>query len=265
MNLKRCIFSSVLILFVFTSLSYTQEPTPDFSDGNKWSAGLGFEYFKSTMSWDEDSLVSPLKSYLMTFHISYEILDGLYLGGIIGYASSDYESLTFRDLPISLIMDKGAIGGMLFGGEAVFTFYETDTFDFSILGQYIYYNGGQKQWDIPELTVDGTATGKPKWSRVTLGVSFRYLATEPFLPYLNIAYSSLSGTFSMEESIQTLKRTEKKKISAIGNFMIGLGGIYDLSDSLSLLLEADLTPYSGGDNYESGVDFGALLRIMYSF
>ena len=60
-------------------------------------------------------------------------------------------------------------------------------------------------------------------------------------------------------------RTEEKKISSIGNFMIGLGGIYDLSDSLSLLLEADFTPYGSGDNYGSGVDFGALLRIMYSF
>ncbi len=265
MNLKRCIFSAVLIMFVFANLSYTQEVTPDFSDGKQWSVGLGFEYFKSTMSWDEDSLVSPLKSYLMTFHVNYEILDGLYLGGIFGYASSDFESLTFRELPISLTMDKGAIGGMLFGGEAMFTFYETDYFDFSVMGQYIYYNGGEKLWDIPGLAVDGTATGKPKWSRATVGVSFRYLAAEPFLPYLNIAYSSLSGTFAMEESIQTLNRTEKKNISGIGNIMIGLGGIYDLSDSLSLLMEADFTPYSGGDNYEGGVDFGALLRIIYSF
>jgi hypothetical protein len=265
MNLKPCILSTVLMLFVFTSLSYAQEPTPDYSDGNKWSAALGFEYFKSTISWDEDSLISPLKTYLMTFHVNYEILDGLNLGGIFGYASSDYESLTFRDLPISLTMDKGTIGGMLFGGEATFTFYETDSFDFSVLGQYIYYNGGQKQWDIPGLTVDGTATGEPKWSRLTAGISFRYLAADPFLPYLNIAYSSLSGTFAMEESIQTLNRTEEKKISAVGNFMIGVGGIYDFSDSLSLQLEADLTPYGEGDNYESGVDFGALLRIMYSF
>jgi len=265
MNLKRCIFSSVLILFVFASLSYTQEATPDFSNGKKWSAGLGFEYFKSTVSWGEDSFISPLKTYLMTFHVNYEIVDGFYLGGIIGYASSDFESLTFRELPISLTMDKGAIGGMLFGGEALFTFYETESFDFSIFGQYIYYKGGQKQWDIPGLAVDGTATGKPKWSRVTAGISLRYLASEPFLPYLNIAYSSLSGAFAMEESIQSLSRTEEAEISGVGSFMIGLGGIYDFTDSLSLLLEVDLTPYGRGDNYEGGVDFGALLRIMYSF
>jgi hypothetical protein len=265
MNLKRLFSSAVLLLFVFTSLSYTQEVTPDFSDGNKWSAGLGFEYFKSTISWDEDSLISPLKSYLMTFHVSYEIMDGLNLGGIIGYSSSDFESLTFRELPLSLTMDKGSIGGMLFGGEAEFMFYETDSFGFSVLGQYIIYNGGQKQWDIPGLAVDGTATGKPKWSRATIGASFKYLAASPFLPYLNVAYSSLSGTFSMEESIQDLNRTEEKKISAVGSLLIGVGAIYDFSDSLSLLLEADFTPYGSGDNYEGGVDFGALMRIMYSF
>jgi hypothetical protein len=265
MNLKRCIIGSMLMLFVFTSLSYSQEVTPDFSNGKKWSAGLGFEYFKRTMSWDEDSSISPLKSYLMTFHVNYKILDSLSLGGIIGYASSDFESLTFRELPLSLTVDKGTIGGILFGGEAQFTFYETNSFDFSVFGQYVYYKGGQKQWDIPGLAVEGTATGKPKWSRATVGLSLRYIVSEPILPYLNIGYSSLSGTFAMEESIQTLSRTEEKKISSVGNLFIGLGGIYNLSESLSLLLEVDVTPYGSGDNYESGFDLGALLRIMYSF
>ena len=69
----------------------------------------------------------------------------------------------------------------------------------------------------------------------------------------------------MEESIQELNRTEEKKIKAVGSLLIGVGTIYDFSDSLSLLLEADFTPYGGGDNYEGGVDFGAFLRIMYSF
>ena len=82
MNLKRCIIGSVLILFVLANLSYSQEVKPDFSNGKKWSAGLGFEYFKRTMSWDEDSFVSPLKSYLMTFHVNYKILDSLCVGGI---------------------------------------------------------------------------------------------------------------------------------------------------------------------------------------
>jgi hypothetical protein len=265
MNVRRCIFIAILLLFVFSSISYSQEETSDFSDSKKWSAGLGFEYFKSTMSWDEDSLVSPLKSYLMSFHVNYEIIEGLNLGAIVGYASSDYESLIFNELPVSLELDKGAIGGFLFGGEVVFTFYRTENFDFSVMGQYIYYNGGEKQWDIPGLAVEGTAAGKSKWSRVILGGTFRFLATEPLYPYLSIAYSPLWGTFSMEESIQTLNRTEEKEISSKGNVLIGIGGIYEFSDSFSLILEADLVPYSGGDNYDGGVDFGAALRIMYSF
>jgi hypothetical protein len=265
MKTKHKILSALLMLFVLTCFSYSQEVTPDFSDGKKWSAGLGFEYFKSTISWGDDNLVSPLKSYLMTFHISYEILDGLYLGGIIGYASSDFESLTFRQLPISLVLDKGSIGGMLIGGEATYTFYETDSFDFSVLGQYISYNGGQKQWDIPGLAVDGTATGKPKWTRFAIGGSFRYTAADPFLPFLNIGYSSLSGTYTMEESIQSLTGEEETKISAVGSLLIGVGALYNFTESFSLLLEADFTPYGGGDNYEGGVDFGALIRIMYSF
>ncbi|MGD9347333.1 MAG: hypothetical protein PVH84_15815 [Candidatus Aminicenantes bacterium] len=265
MNKRSKIVSVLWVLILFTTLSYTQEITPDFSYGKKWSAGLGFEYFKTTISWDEDSLISPLKSYLMTLHVGYEIVEGLNLGGIIGYASSDYESLTFRELPLSLTIDKGAIGGLLFGGEAEFTFYETDSLGFSIIGQYIYTIGGEKQWDIPGLAVEGTATGKPKWSRLTLGASFKYTATDPFVPYLNVAYSSLSGSFELEESIQSLNRREEKDISGVGNIMIGVGGIYDFSDAFRLHLEADFTPYGSGDNYDSGVDFGALVRIMYSF
>lgn len=257
--------STVLMLFVFASLSYSQEPTPDFSNGKKWSAGFGFEYFKSTISWDQDSFISKLKTTIMTFHVSYELLDGLQLGGILGYASSDFESLTFRELPISLTMDKGAIGGLLFGGEAMFTFYETSAFDFSALGQFIYFKGGEKKWDIPGLAVDGTATGKPKWTRATLGLALRYIAADPFLPYLNVAYSSLSGSFAMEESIQSLNRTEKKDISAVGKFMLGVGATYDFSDAFSLQVEADFTPYGSGDTYKGGVDFGAFFRIMYSF
>jgi hypothetical protein len=263
---KWCKIVSVLwMLSLFTPLSYTQEATPDFSYGKKWSAGLGFEYFETTISWDEDSLISPLKSYLMTFHISYEIVKDLNLGGIIGYASSDFESLTFRELPLSLTIDKGAIGGYLFGGEAEYTFYKTYSIDFSVFGQYIYFIGGEKQWDIPGLAVEGTATGKPKWSRLSLGGSFKYTAIDPFIPYLNVAYSSLSGNFELEESIQSLNRREEKDISGVGNITIGVGGIYDFSDAFRLNLEADFTPYGSGDNYDGGFDFGALVRIMYSF
>lgn len=257
--------SVLCMLFLLAAVSYTQEATPDFSFEKKWSAGLGFEYFKTTISWDEDSFVSPLKSYLMTFHISYRILEDLNLGGIIGYASSDFESLTFRELPLSLILDKGAIGGFLLGGEADFTFYKTNNLDFSVSGQYTYYFGREKQWNIPGLAVEGSATGKPKWSRLTLGGSIKYTAANPFLPYLTVAYRSLSGSFELEESIQSLNRREEKDISGVGNLMIGVGGIYKLSDILRFHLEADFTPYGSGDNYDSGVDFSALLRIMYSF
>jgi len=265
MNKWYKVVSVVFLLLLVTTLSHTQEVTPDFSDGRKWSAGLGFEYFESTISWDEDNLISPLKSYLMTFHIGYEIVKNLNLGGIFGYTSSDFESLTFRELPISLTIDKGAIGGFLFGGEADYTFYETDSLGFGVFGQYIYYLGGEKQWNIPGLAVEGTATGKPKWSRLTLGGSFKYTGTEPFVPFLTVAYNSLSGSFELEESIQSLNRREEKDISGVGKFMVGAGGIYDFSEAFKLHLEVDFTPYGSGDNYDGGVDFGALVRIMYSF
>ena len=80
-----------------------------------------------------------------------------------------------------------------------------------------------------------------------------------------VGYSSLSGTYSMEESIQTLQGEEEKKISGVGSLLIGVGAVYNFYDSFSMLLEADFRPYSSGDNYEGGVDFSALLRIMYSF
>lgn len=265
MSLRRWIVSPFLLLFVLSIVAYAQEEKPDFVSANKWSIGLGFEYFKRTISWDEDSLVSPLKSYFLTFHLHYEILEGLNLGAMIGYAPSDYESLVFRELPVSLELDEGSIGGLLFGGEATFSFYRTAHFDFAVIGQYVYNSGGEKQWDIPGLAVQGTATGKPKWSRAVVGASFKFLGSEPLFPCVSVAYSPLWGTYTMEESIQTLSGTEEKKISSKGKFMISGGGIYDFSDSFNIKLEANVVPYGSGDTYDGGVDLGVALRIMYSF
>jgi hypothetical protein len=252
-------FWILLLFFGITCLTYGQTESEDLPSQMTFGAGVGFEYFNRTISWNDGELTSPLKSLLLTLNADIEIIEGLTLGAIVGYASSNYDALMFRELPISLELNAGSISGFVLGAEAKFVFYSTYDFALSAIGQFLYYSVGTKEWEIPGLSVDGSAQGKPKWSRGIIGLSFEYTGMDFFYPYASLSYTPLWGSFEMEESIDGLTGTEKKDIKGKGNFALGLGGLYEITDSIGVKAEVDVLPYSGG------VDFGILVRIRYEF
>ncbi|MFC2163871.1 hypothetical protein ACFLT2_02595 [Acidobacteriota bacterium] len=252
-------FGILILLFGISCLSYAQTESEGLPNQMTFGAGVGFEYFNRTISWDDGELTSPLKTLMLTLNADIEIIDGLTLGAIVGYASSNMDALMFRELPISLELNSGSISGFALGAEAEFVFYRTYDFALSAIGQFLYYSGGTKEWDIPGLSVEGKAKGKPKWSRGIIGLSFEYTGMDYFFPYASLSYTPLWGSFEMDESIDGLTGTEKKDIKGKGKFAIGLGGLYEISDSIGLKAEIDILPYSGG------VDLGILVRIRYEF
>lgn len=257
---KRYAVIGILILFFgITCLSYAQEESEGLPNRMTFGVGVGFEYFSRTISWNDGELTSPLKSLMLTFKADIEIMDGLTLGAIVGYASTNYDALIFRELPISLELNAGSISGIALGAEAEFILYSTYDFALSAIGQFLYYSGGTKEWDIPGLSVEGKAKGKPKWSRGIIGLSFEYTGLDYFYPYASLSYSPLWGSFEMNETIDGLTGTEKKDIKGKGKFTLGLGGMYEITDSIGVNAELDILPYSGG------VDFGVLVRIRYEF
>jgi len=257
---KRYVGFGILFLFFgITCLSYAQTESEGIPNQMTFGAGVGFEYFNRTISWDDGELTSPLKSLMFTLNVDIEVIDGLTLGAIVGYASSNYDALMFRELPISLELNAGSISGYALGAEAKFVLYSTYDFALNAIGQFLYYSGGTKEWDIPGLSVDGKAKGKPKWSRGIIGLSFEYTGMDYFYPYASLSYTPLWGSFEMEESIDGLTGTEKKDINGKGKFTVGLGGLYEITDSIGIRAEVDILPYSGG------VDFGVLVRVRYEF
>jgi hypothetical protein len=196
---------------------------------------------------------------MITLNADIQVIDSLTLGAIVGYASSNYDALLFRELPISLELDAGSISGFALGAEAKYILYSTYDFTLNAIGQFLYYSGGTKEWEIPGLAVEGTAKGKPKWSRGIIGLSFEYTGLDYFYPYASLCYTPLWGSFEMDETIDGLTGVEKKDIKGKGKFTVGLGGLYELSDSIDIKAEIDILPYSGG------VDFGILARLRYVF
>jgi hypothetical protein len=135
---KRYVGFWILFLFFgITCLSYAQTESEGLPNQMTFSAGVGFEYFNRTISWDEGELTSPLKSLMLTLNADIEVIDGLTLGAIVGFASSNYDALMFKELPISLELKVGSISGFVLGVEAEFVLYSTYDFALNAIGQFL--------------------------------------------------------------------------------------------------------------------------------
>jgi hypothetical protein len=111
--------------------------------------GAGFEYMARTISWDDNEDNSTMKTMLFTIRPSLEINQRITLGGIAGYALSNYETVLFRELPLSLELDLGNIGGWVLGGELEAALFEIRDFEIGVRGEYVYYMGKEDTLEIP--------------------------------------------------------------------------------------------------------------------
>jgi hypothetical protein len=254
------IILAVLSISIFTRFSLAQEQEEAMSRAVSIKAGIGYEFFSRTItSEDEDS--SQLKSSFFTLSTEFEFGKGLFISAILGYAipGSSYEDLTFRKLPISVELEVGYLKGYLVGTEIRKRFIHAKNLQVDVLGQFLYYMGTKKEWDIPDLAVEGKVEGNPSWMRVSIGPVFTYKGFEAFCPYFYLNFNKLWGKFKMVETIQDLTGSEDKKTSGAGSFAASLGSIFKITNALSLITEGSFLPH--GDR----VDFGFTARAMYSF
>lgn len=257
--MKRCLcflitFSTVL--FLATS-SFAQLEEEKSYQRISVKPGLGFEYFSRTIEWNEQE--SKLKSYFFTLNAEFKLQSGLSAATFLGYSSSNFNSLIFRNLPFSLELEGGRIGGYILGGEIKKSLFYIQDFEIGGVAQFAYYFGKKEKWEISGLNVEGTAEGKPSWMRAQVGPLFLYKGYDYFYPYLYLSFNKLWGTFKMDQTIQDLKGNENKKISGKSLFNASLGAIYEISTAFSLKGEASIMPY------KDGVDLGLMIKATYSF
>lgn len=228
--------------------------------------GIHFEYFSRKITWDDKTHTSDVKSFMIALNTEFEMEWGLSLNGIVGFAMTSFDGLVFRQLPFSVELEVGSIEGFILGAELKKSLFSLNNLEIGVFGQIVHNIGIKKDWDITVLSVQGTVTGKPTWTRASVGPEFRYTGWERFYPYLRVGYNKLWGTFKMDQAIQTLSGTEKKEINEKNVFEGTLGSILELGKGFSLKGEIRMIPYSGGIDLEGGgIDLGILVVAAFSF
>ena len=253
------LYLAILLFLYLPNYSFPQPQDVSFSNGLKIKPGAYFEYFSRKMTWDEKQHTSELKSYIFALNMELEINEGFSVSALAGYTLSNYDSLIFRQLPFSVELNAGDIGGYIFGAEARKSLLYTNDIELGLYGQFVYHIGKEKIWDIPGLNVRGTLTGKPNWMRAAIGPYFKFTNLGSFTPYLSIRYNNLWGIFEMKQAIQTLEGTEEKELKSKGLIDVTLGNILTPNDHFFLKGEVHVLPH------KDGMDLGFVAIVAFSF
>ena len=200
-----------------------------------------------------------MKALMFSFRPAVEINRRITLGGIAGYALSDLDMVSFRELPFSLDFDLGNISGWILGGELEAALLDVNNFEIGVRGEYVYYMGKEDTMEIPLPSVDAEATTKPYWTRIHAGVQFTYIPYSAFYPYLRLAYDSLQGSFETKQTVLDLTGDQTRDFEAKGKFNAVLGLFYELMDRLEFRGAVQVIP-SGGN-----VDFAVAAGLTYVF
>jgi len=207
------VFLAILLSMIFTRFSSAQDQEEGMVRAVSITPGIGFEFFSRTITWDDaqdNQYTSRLKSYFFTFNTEIEFGKGFFFNAILGYAipGSSYDKLTFRELPFSIELDVGTIKGYLVGAEIKKNLIYAKDLRIDVLGQFFYYMGSKKEWEVPDLAVEGTVEGDPSWMRASIGPVFTYTGFDSFYPYLYLNFNKLWGKFKMVQTIQDLTGSE---------------------------------------------------------
>ncbi len=259
MRKKHFLFLSVLLSLILISFSAAYAQEQNLFNAISISPGIGFEYFTRTINWDDEH-TSKLKYRFITLDTEVELQRGIFVRAVLGYSSSNYDALTFRELPVSLELDVGYIKGYILGINVKKSLVQSEELKIDASGEFFYCIGRKNEWEMPEdFVVEGSAEGRPTWMRAAIGPLFTYTGFESIYPYLYLNYNKLWGKFHMEETIEDLTGTEDQKIYGESSVCIGLGFTFKLTESLSFKSEVNFFPY------KDGVDSGIMIKAMYTF
>ncbi len=258
MKHKKHFLGALSLLFFLTNLSFAQPSQAQNLDQRIIvKPGLSAEYFNLTIGWDEDINSSNLKSYIFSTNTEISINDGFSVHIILRYSLSNFDNLTFRDLPFSIEIGGKEIGGILLGTEINKRLFYLSEYEINLYGQFVYYNGFDNEWNMPDLNVDGTLFGSPTWMHAQIGPTIRYEGLNDITPFIRVTYSKLWGTFTVDQDIQDLFGTEEKKITGKSNFAFSFGSEFEVTPNFFVKGALSFFPYDGG------VDLLGLISLQY--
>ncbi|MGD8536503.1 MAG: hypothetical protein PVF66_11695, partial [Candidatus Aminicenantes bacterium] len=174
----------VLVTLILSCFSSAAAQEQNLLSAVSISPGIGYEYISRTINWDNDQYTSKLKSNYFTFDTEIELQGGLFVRAVLGFTTANYESLAFRQLPVSVELgdEIGFIGGYLLGADIKKSIIQSEDLRIDFLGQFFYGIGGKKEWEITVLPVEGSVEGRPNWTQVTVGPVFTYTGFDTLFP-----------------------------------------------------------------------------------
>ncbi len=259
MKVKTLLSVIIMLLTAAPLISAAQFYQQRFSM-EQLKIGLDVEFFDRIITWGEDqNETSSLKSYLFSLKPGYEVTEAISVNAVLGYSLSNFNDMVFKRLPFSLELNTGNIDGIVLGGNLVLKIIKISDFTLSAGGQLIHYIGFKDQWEIPGLNVEGTATGKPSWSRLTAGPKISFAVTEYLRPYVTANYDILWGKFKMTEEIEELTGEQEMNIESKSCFSLSIGTLYKALNGVDLKAEATLLPL------EAPIGLSILIGAVYSF
>ncbi|MGB8951310.1 MAG: hypothetical protein WCC06_01400 [Candidatus Aminicenantales bacterium] len=268
MDMKFHTLGAIFLVLLLTCLTAAPSRAQDQEEKMAVKSGFGFEIFSRTLSWDEDKYTSRVLSYFGILDLKFELHRGLFLSALVGYSSSNFNGLTFRQLPFSVTFEDqgGVVNGYLVGAEINQKVYEKlDSYEIGLLAQFVLYSGIKKSWEITDLNEPGILEGKPHWMRAMVGPVFCYKGYEYWSPYIFIHYNKLWGKFELTETIVDLVGTEEKKISGKSVLGLSIGTMYEPSSRFLIKGEVTLLPFDKGNNDGLGIDLGGMVKAIFTF
>jgi len=262
--MRKSIFLVVItfLLLSLTGLAFAQPASTQRSPRWLIRPGLGFDYFSRTISWDSNNTTytSKMNSYFVTAGVEYDAFEKLTVAALFGYGSTNGNGLVFRHLPFSVDYEAGGMGGFVLGAElATKKLIPLGEFEINAQAQFVYYVGSSKTFALGDLGVQGSVTGKTKWTQYVVGPVVSYKGFEYFHPYFAACFNYLSGDFKMDETVQDLTGSEDKTFKSNGYFHLAVGATYEFTDYFSLKGEGRLLPRKGG------LDYGIMAKAVFTF
>ena len=255
-----CLYALVLAFFLAAApLTFGQDRPP--SNASSFRPGLEFEYGSRTVGWTENGqdVTSKASFWMASFVLEYGIQPGFSLAARVGYSSTAFDELTFRQLPLSIELEAGGMGGLVLGADLEKSLYSGEAYHLDVVGRFLASLGINKEWDIPGLAVEGTAQGKPTWMNASFGPVLTFRNWAGIAPYIFPRLDYFWGQFKLEETIQELQGNEQKDLKGKAIFGLALGADIELSARLFLRCEGAVYPREGG------ADYSFVIRTLYAF
>lgn len=228
-------------------------------ESQSFKLGLRSEYLSLGLQPGEGKVSPQLATYLVNLSLHYKLQAGFEATLLLGYASSNYTGLFFRRLPFSIAFEGRGVSGVLAGVEASKGLFSFGSLSVDVFGHFQACIGLTKKYEIPNLAVAGTVKANPSWMRAMAGPLFMLTSQEKFTPYFSPCFHYLWGTFSMSQTVDSLKGDEKKQIKSNGFWGFLLGGRTDVGKSLELRAEVGLYPRKAGS------DYSLLIQALFAF